>query len=115
MTARSIVAVAILGAAFAFIANAWLALQPSYYMVVNYNLEYVGCALSLAPLSFLGIFTFMLIGRLWKRRFNLETPTLIYCIAMMTAFFCNHHFPWYIPGSVFTSRAIEPIFSFSAL
>jgi len=108
MTARSIVAVATLGAAFAFIANSWLALQPSYYMVVNYNLGYVGCALSLAPLSFLGIFTFMLIVRLWKGRLNLETLTLVYCIAMMTAFFCNHYFPWYIPGSVFTSRAIEP-------
>ncbi|MEM2885517.1 MAG: DUF6785 family protein, partial [Thermoproteota archaeon] len=106
--ARYLAAVAFLGIAFSFVANAWLALQPSYYMVVNYNMGYVGCALSLAPLSFLGIFSFTFLGRFWKGRPNLETLTVVYCVAMMTAFLCNHYYPWYVPGSVFTSRAIEP-------
>ncbi|MGQ9514668.1 MAG: DUF6785 family protein, partial [Thermoproteota archaeon] len=108
VSSKFLIASAALGIIFSFVANMWLALQPSFYMVVNYNMGYVGCALSLAPLSFLGIFIFIMMGRFWRGCSTLETLTVVYCIAMMTAFFCDQYYPWYIPGSVFTSRAIEP-------
>ncbi|MBS7611629.1 hypothetical protein KEJ27_05420 [Candidatus Bathyarchaeota archaeon] len=38
---------------FTFVGNIWLALLPHFNLVVNYNLGYVGCALSLSPLGFL--------------------------------------------------------------
>jgi hypothetical protein len=92
----------------AILGNIWLALQPSYYMVVNYNLGYVGCALSLSPMSFLAIFLVLLAGRFLKSYRSMEALTMIYAIAMMSTFFCTSYFPWYIPGSVFGSRFVEP-------
>ncbi len=38
---------------FTVLGNIWLALLPHFNLVVNYNLGYVGCALSLSPLGFL--------------------------------------------------------------
>jgi hypothetical protein len=89
---------------FTVLGNIWLALLPHFNLVVNYNLGYVGCALSLSPLGFLP-FLIMLPLRI---KLSSRTATVLYTVGLTTGFFMNLYFPWYQPGAEFTSRYINP-------
>jgi len=89
---------------FTVLGNIWLALLPHFNLVVNYNLGYVGCALSLSPLGFL---PFLIMLPL-KTKLGSRTATVLYTVGLTTGFFMNLYFPWYQPGAEFTSRYINP-------
>ena len=89
---------------FTFIGNVWLALLPHFNLVVNYNLGYVGCALSLSPLGFLPFLALMPL----KTKLTGKTAAVLYTVGLTTGFFMSLYFPWYQPGAEFTSRYLNP-------
>lgn len=91
-----------------FFGNVWLGLLPHYAMVVNYNLGYVGCALSISPLPFLLILLSLPLIRIKALKIDVATLAVLYSIGISSAFFMNLYYPWYQPGAEITSRFIEP-------
>ena len=88
---------------FTFIGNVWLVLLLHFNLVVNYNLGYVGCALSLSPLGFLSFLALMPL----KTKLTAKTAAVLYTVGLTTGFFMSLYFPWYQPGAEFTSSYLN--------
>lgn len=91
-----------------FLNIVWSGLLPDTAMLVNYNLGYVGCALSVSPLPFLLILLSIPLIKLKVLKIDIGTLTILYTIGISASFFINEYYPWYQPAAEIVTRYLNP-------
>jgi hypothetical protein len=92
----------------AFLGIIWAALIP-YSLEADYNLGYVGCALSISPLPFLLILLSIPLMRMRALKMDISTLAVLYTIGISSSFFINEYYPWYQPAAEIASRYVNSI------